>query len=115
MSLISRFYNITQSEVCQRNKTKTLAPVGLLKPFPIPFQVWDDISLDFIEGLPSSHDKDSFLVVVDRLNKYAYFNVLSHPFSANIVAKQFVEHIIELHDMPKLIISDRDPIFISKL
>jgi len=76
--------------------------------------VWEDISLDFIEGLPSSHDNDSILVVVNRLSKYAHFVALSHPFSTKTVVEQFVEHIIKLHGMPKFIISDRDPIFISK-
>ncbi|KAL5552361.1 hypothetical protein UlMin_002537 [Ulmus minor] len=104
---------ITHCEVCQRTKTETLAPAGLLQPLPIPCHVWDDISLDFIEGLPSSHDKDSLLVVVDRLSEYAHFIALSHPFSAKIVAATFVEHIIKLHGMLKSIISDRDPIFIS--
>ncbi|RVW71429.1 Transposon Ty3-I Gag-Pol polyprotein [Vitis vinifera] len=39
-------------------------------PFLNPlFVSQDDITLDFIEGLPSSHGKDSLLVVIDRLSK----------------------------------------------
>ena len=105
---------ITQCEVYQKTKIETLAPVGLLQPFPIPFQVWDDITLDFVEGVPSSHDKDSILVVVDRLNKYAHFVALSHLFSTKIIDEHFVKHIIKLHVMPKSIISDCDPAFVSK-
>ena len=54
------------------------------------------------------------MVVVDRFSKLAHFIPLSHPFSAKIIAEKFVEHVIKLHGMPKSIISDRDPIFISK-
>jgi hypothetical protein len=88
--------------------------VGLLQPLLIPCQVSDDITLDFIEGLPSSHGKDSLLVVVDRLSEYVHFVALSHLFSTKIVAEQFVDYIIKLHGMPKSIINDRNPIFISK-
>ena len=103
---------ITQCDVCQKTKTETLAPVWLLQPFPIPCQVWDDLTLDFIEGLPPSHDKDSLLVVVNRLSKYAHFVALSYPFFAKIVAKHFVKHVIKLHNMPKSIISDCNPVFV---
>ena len=60
-------------------KFETQVPAGLLQPLLIPCLVWDDISLDFIEGLPSSHGKDSIMVVVDRFSNSAYFIALSCP------------------------------------
>ena len=95
-------------------KAETLAPGGLLQPLIIPCQVWDDITLDFIEGLPVSQGKDTIMVVVDRLSKSAHFHTLSHPFTTQTVAEKFVDGVIKVHGMPKTIISDRDPIFISK-
>lgn len=100
-------------EVCQRAKTETSAPTELLQPLPIPCQVWDDISMDFIERLPSSQGKDTVLVVVDRLSKSTHFLALTHPYTAKTVADRFVEGIVKLHGMLRTIVSDRDPIFIN--
>jgi len=46
---------------CQRNKTETLHPAGLLQPLEVPSQIWSDISIDFIEGLPKVNGKSVIL------------------------------------------------------
>jgi hypothetical protein len=75
--------------------------------------VWDDITLDFIEWLPTSQGKDSIMVVVDRLRKSAHFLNLTYPFTAKSIAEKFMEGVIKLHDMPRSIVSDRDLVFVS--
>lgn len=76
--------HVAAYDICQRNKSDSRSLVGLLQPLPVPTKVWEDISLDFIDGLPISVGKDSILVVVDRLTKYAHFIALRHPYSASL-------------------------------
>ena len=67
--------------------------------------------MDFITGLPKSEGKSVIMVIVDRLTKYAHFCALSRPFKASIVSIAFMETVQKLHGSPKIIVSDRDPIF----
>lgn len=55
---------VATCEVCQQNKYQTLSSAGLLQPRPFPTQLWADISMDFIDGLPKVQDKDSIMVMV---------------------------------------------------
>jgi hypothetical protein len=95
----------------QQNKVETIKTPGLLQPLAIPSQCWEEVSMDFITRLPKSEGKSVIMVIVDRLTKYAHFCALSHPFKSSTVATTFMETIQKLHGIPKIIVSDRDPIF----
>jgi hypothetical protein len=90
---------------------ETIKTPVLLQPLSIPSQHWEEVSMDFITGLPKSEGKSVIMVIVDRLTKYAHFCALSHPFKASTVATVFMETVQNLHGSPKIIVSDRDPIF----
>ncbi|GJS61624.1 putative mitochondrial protein [Tanacetum coccineum] len=62
--------------------------------------------------LPSSQGKTVIFVVVDRLNKYAHFLALHHPFTASTVAQVFMDNVFKLHRLTHSIISDRDKAFL---
>jgi hypothetical protein len=53
-------------------------------------------------------------VVVDRFSKAAHFGMLPTHHTASKVADLFAKMVCKLHGMPKSIISDRDPIFVSR-
>lgn len=53
----------------------------LLQPLPIPKKIWEGLTIDFVEELPSSGDYESILVIVKKLSKGTPFIPLKHPFT----------------------------------
>lgn len=86
-SVVQQF--VQACTICQQNKSSHLHPAGLLQPLATPFHIWEDISMDFVEGFPKVNGKTVILSVVDRFSKYAHFLALAHPYTASSVARAF--------------------------
>ena len=80
---------VKQCQICQQAKHLNSHPAGLLQPLPIPQGAWQDLSMDFVEGLPKSDGYSVILVMMDRFTKYAHFIPLKHPYTIAIVARAF--------------------------
>ena len=104
---------IKQCTTCQKAKHSLQHPMGLLQPLLVPEGIWQDLTMDFIEGLPKSEGYNMILVVVDRLTKYAHFMAIRHPYTAATVAQTFLDNVVKHHGFPTSIVSDRDTIFVS--
>ncbi|GJR37319.1 putative nucleotidyltransferase, ribonuclease H [Tanacetum coccineum] len=65
---------VSKCMTCQQVKIEHQRASGLLQPLEIPMWKWDEISMDFVTGLPTTQKRhDAIWVVVDRLTKSAHF------------------------------------------
>ncbi|WVZ80833.1 hypothetical protein U9M48_028280 [Paspalum notatum var. saurae] len=102
-------------DTCQRVKAEHQRPAGLLQPLKIPEWKWEEISMDFFVGLPSTQKGyNSIWVVVDRLTKVAHFISVNTTYSGARLAELYISRIVCLHGVPKRIISDRGSQFTSR-
>jgi hypothetical protein len=77
---------VAQCDTRHRVKASHLKLAGVLEPLTIPLWRWDDISMDFIVGLPpTARRKDSIWVIVDRLTKTAHFIAVHTTYSSKIM------------------------------
>jgi hypothetical protein len=99
---------ISECETCQKIKADYMKPGGLLQPLSITEWKWDDISMNFIVGLPLTACKfDSIWVIVDRLSKSAHFIPVHTNYNVQKYAGIYIAHVLCFHGVLKAIISDR--------
>jgi hypothetical protein len=106
---------VSECDTCQRIKAIHLKSVGALQPLSIPSWKWEDISMDFIVGLSNtSRHHDSIWVIVDRLTKVAHFLPVHTTDKAQKYAELYIDQIVCLHRLPRIIVSDQGAQFIAR-
>ena len=100
---------------CQKVKSKHKRPGGLLQTLEIPVWKWDDISMDFVLGLPRTKaGNDALWVIVYRLTKSARFFPMNCRWEMKQLARAYVKYVVRVHGVPRTIVSDRDTRYLSQ-
>nr|GFB65052.1 DNA/RNA polymerase superfamily protein [Tanacetum cinerariifolium] len=106
---------VSRCLIYQQVKIEHQRASGLLQSLDIPVWKWDEISMDFVTGLPRTQRRhDAIWVVVDRLTKSVHFLPIRKDNSVSKLAETFQQEIVQLHGTPSAIVSDRDPRFASR-
>ncbi|KAJ1081363.1 hypothetical protein NDU88_001545 [Pleurodeles waltl] len=104
---------VNNCKVCARTKTSHSKPKGLLHPLRTPSRAWENISLDFITGLPVVQQHSVIPVVVDNLTKYGHFIACKKLPTSSELASILLNRVVRYHGLPKVILSDRGSQFAS--
>ncbi|KAL4582129.1 hypothetical protein LXL04_006670 [Taraxacum kok-saghyz] len=89
-------------------------PYGKVQSLQIPAGKWEDLTMDFVMGLPrTSRGNDAIWVIEDRLTKSSLFLAIKENTPLEKLAKIYVDEVVRLHGVPLSIVSDRDARFTS--
>jgi hypothetical protein len=92
-----------------------MKPGGLLQPLNILDWKWEDISMNFIMGVPLIARKFvSKWVIVDRFIKSVNFIPMDTNYSVKRYAKLYIVRILCLHGVPKTTVSKRRYQFVAR-
>jgi hypothetical protein len=105
---------VSECDTYGKVKADYMKPGGLLQPLSILEWKLEDISMDFIVGLPLMARKfDSIWVIVDQRSKSAHFIPIHTHYDARRYMEIYIAHVLCLHGVPKTIISNRGSQFVD--
>jgi hypothetical protein len=100
---------------CQRVKAERQRYAGLLQPLNIPQWKWEEISMNFIVGLPTTQSGyDSIWVIVDCFSKVVHFILVKTTYKGAKLIELYIARIVCLHGVPKKIVCDTGTQFTSR-
>ena len=103
-------------DICQRAKTSTQSPYGLLHPLIIPQHPFTHISVDFMyigETDFKGKKVDSLCVIADRFSSRIVLIPISKELTAMEFAELFFEFWVKDFGIPEDMVTDRDRLFTS--
>nr|GEU68077.1 putative reverse transcriptase domain-containing protein [Tanacetum cinerariifolium] len=106
---------VDQCLTCAKVKAEHMKPSGLLQQPEIPKWKWENVTMDFMTGLPRTlSGYDLIWVIVDRLTKSAHFLPKKKTDSIEKLVELYLKEIVCKHGVPMLVIFDRDSLFTSR-
>ena len=104
---------VCHCDICKRSKGSRFKKQGVFRPLSVPDQRWQDISIDFVTGIPAVKGANAICNIVDRLSKERHHIATDKEIDAERLADLFVHYVWKLHGLPKSIISDCGTQFVN--
>ena len=106
---------VKSCNVCQKSKS---SKPSLAVPQPIlPQRPWAILTLDFVGSFQPATETGHIecLVMVDKFTKMVHLAGCAKNINAYSTAKLVLKHVVALHGLPTILLSDRGPQFDSRV
>jgi hypothetical protein len=106
---------VATCEHCQRNKSYNSSTRGIPQTHAIPSRRFDVVSVDLLSGFPTTKNAyDCIVSFTDRLTKRDYISPCHKSSNAKDLSTIFMQTVFRQQGMPRVILSDNGPQFISE-
>jgi len=99
---------------CRRAKRSTVKPPGRPQLTPVPERAFGELAFDWKSMPMSKNGYDQYLVVVDRLTRYAHIVPCKKKDGTQTLVDAFFDVVVRRWGWPTVMYSDRDSIVTSE-